>query len=214
MPTISRTHTWSPPSPRLFQETPRLEPRTPLIRTMKKYYPAKPGPASREIEWTPVAPDAAPMTIASNSFSSDGAIPAKHTCDDENSSPGLTIAGTPEGAQSLALLVEDVDAPLGRFIHWVLFNLPPDTTTIPADVPISLTIDALGGARQGINGFQKVGFKGPCPPRKQTHRYFFRVFALDCVIDPGDRPTRDDVWKAMQGHIVGRGELVGTYTRR
>ncbi|HEY9856216.1 MAG TPA: YbhB/YbcL family Raf kinase inhibitor-like protein [Stenomitos sp.] len=148
------------------------------------------------------------LALQSPAFSAGGAIPAAYTCDGPNVSPPLRWSGVPEGAKSLALLVEDPDAPGKTWSHWVLYNLPPTQTGLAEDVP---TQEALpNDAQQGHNDFGKVGYGGPCPP-SGTHHYVFKLYALDAPLSIGGVATRADVLSAMQGHVLAEGELTGTY---
>ncbi|WP_223922117.1 YbhB/YbcL family Raf kinase inhibitor-like protein [Geobacter sp. AOG2] len=146
------------------------------------------------------------LTITSPGFSQGGAIPARHTCDGNDTSPSLIIAKVPSTAQSLALIMDDPDAPMGDWVHWVVWNIPPRTWEIPEN---SLPPQAV----QGKNDWHRTGYGGPCPP-SGTHRYFFRVYALDITLHLGNSTTKGDLERAMQGHILGKGELMGTYKRR
>jgi len=110
----------------------------------------------------------------------------------------------------LALIVDDPDAPRGAFVHWVIYNLPPDTRRLPEDVPNERTLPS--GALQGKNGAGSIGYTGPCPP-SGTHRYFFKIYALDTELDLGARATKEEVASAMEGHVLAKGHLLGTYQR-
>ncbi len=151
------------------------------------------------------------MEIKSQAFAQGGLIPSKHTCDGEDVSPPLTWSGAPAGAQSFAVISDDPDAPAGTWVHWVIWNIPGRTQALEENVP---KLDALpNGARQGTNDFRRVGYGGPCPP-SGTHRYFFRLFALDAPLDLKSRAPRSALEKAMQGHVLARAELMGRYGRR
>lgn len=156
-----------------------------------------------------------PMTIRleSTAFEEGGAIPRQHTCDGENASPPLSWSGVPEGARALVLIVADPDAPRGTFTHWVLYDLPAGVTSLPAGLPAEGTVRVgSDDARQGKNDFRNLGYGGPCPP-SGTHRYFFRLYALDAAtgLEPG--ASRQEVEGAMTGHVLARGELMGRYSR-
>jgi len=146
------------------------------------------------------------LTISSPDFSQGGAIPARHTCDGNDTSPVLIIAKVPPSAQSLALIMDDPDAPMGDWVHWVVWNIPARTREIPEN---SLPPQAV----QGKNDWHRNSYGGPCPP-SGTHRYFFRVYALDTTLHLGNSTTKGDLERAMQGHILAKGELMGTYKRR
>ncbi len=150
------------------------------------------------------------LDVTSSAFEEGGAIPARYTCDGLDISPPLSWSPVPNGTRSLALIAEDPDAPRGAFAHWVIYNLPPDTRRLPEDVPNRQTLP--GGALQGMNGAGSIGYTGPCPPGG-THRYFFKVYALDTELDLGAGATKEDVVRAMEGHVLAEGRLLGTYQR-
>ncbi|RMD91107.1 MAG: YbhB/YbcL family Raf kinase inhibitor-like protein [Calditrichaeota bacterium] len=150
------------------------------------------------------------IKITSPAFSEGGMIPSKYTCDGQDISPPLNWEKSPAGVKSFALICDDPDAPMGTWVHWVIFNIPADTTSLPENVP---TIKVLkNGAKQGRNDFRKIGYGGPCPPGG-THRYFFKLYALDTMLDLKSGISKDELLKAMEGHIVARGELMGKYRR-
>lgn len=139
-------------------------------------------------------------------FEHEKNIPSKYTCDGENSAPELTISGVPVGTKSFALIVDDPDAPMGTWIHWVLFNIPLNTIKInEKSLPASV--------RQGITDFGKTGWGGPCPP-SGTHRYFFKLYALDTMLELQNGSTKAQLERAMQGHILEKAELIGLYKRK
>ena len=147
----------------------------------------------------------ATIKITSSAFHEGGNIPSKFTCDGSDTSPPLQIAGVPTGAKSLVLIVDDPDAPGGLFTHWLIWNISPQTSSIPE-----------GGATKGIQGandFGKSGYRGPCPPRG-AHRYSFKIFALDCELDLRVDAKRGQLDAAMKGHVIAQGELVGRYARK
>ena len=146
------------------------------------------------------------MRMTSPAFVHTKAIPSSYTCDGEDLSPPLSLEGVPKEAKSLALVMDDPDAPAGDWVHWVLWNIDPGTTRIEqGSVP--------PGARQGLNSWKRAGYGGPCPP-SGTHRYFFRLFALKEHLDLPSSATRKDLDRAMQGKIVARCELLGLYGRK
>ena len=151
------------------------------------------------------------IEVTSTAFENGGMIPRKYTWDGANVSPPIAFSGIPEGTKSIALISDDPDAPVGTWVHWVLYDLAPDVSRLPEAVPADKTV--LGGAKQGTNDFRKIGYGGPCPPGG-THRYFFKVYALDTVLnlEPGAR--KSDLLKAMEGHIIAQGELIGKYSRK
>jgi Raf kinase inhibitor-like YbhB/YbcL family protein len=151
------------------------------------------------------------IQLKSPAFTEGQPVPRKHTCEGPDVSPPLAWTGVPEGAKSLVLICDDPDAPMGTWVHWVLFNLPADTTGLPEDVPKKPTLD--NGARQGTTDFKRPGYGGPCPPPGKPHRYFFKLYALDSRLDLGEGVRKKDVEKAMQGHILAQGQLMGTYKR-
>jgi Raf kinase inhibitor-like YbhB/YbcL family protein len=154
------------------------------------------------------------LTITSTAFTNGGEIPSRYTCQGEDISPPLDWRGVPDKARSLILIVDDPDAPDPKaprmtWVHWVLFNLPPDTTGLPEDA----TPDALpSGTGLGMNSWNRTGYGGPCPPIGR-HRYFHKLYALDTVFDLPGRPTSKALEAAMQGHVIGQAELVGTYQK-
>jgi Raf kinase inhibitor-like YbhB/YbcL family protein len=145
------------------------------------------------------------LTLSSPAFRDREDIPAKHTCQGDDTSPGLRIGGVPEGARSLVLIVDDPDAPMGTFDHWVVWDIPAGTASIPEDsVP--------QGAVQGRNGAGTNQYVGPCPPSGK-HRYFFKLYALDTSLGLGGSSGKADVERAMEGHVLARAQLVGLYQK-
>ncbi len=151
------------------------------------------------------------FSLSSSSFAPGAAIPRQYTCDGADQSPPLAWDQVPVGTRSLALVVEDPDAPGGTFVHWVLFDLPPDPPRLAAGVSHQTVLP--NGARQGRNDFRRVGYGGPCPPRGPAHRYFFRLYALDAPLNLTPGATAVEVRSAMSGHVLGQAELVATYGR-
>ncbi len=155
------------------------------------------------------------LTLTSPVFQHNGEIPSRFTCDDADVSPPLSWSGLPVGTKSLVLIVDDPDAPdpaapKMTWVHWVLYNIPPDTQGLPEGV----NRQALPrGTQEGTNDFKRTAYGGPCPPVGR-HRYFHKLYALDAVLPSLDRPTKRDVEAAMEGRILGRAELIGTYRRR
>ncbi len=152
----------------------------------------------------------ATMTMTSSAFAAKATIPAKYTCDGESISPPLQWDAPPSGTQSLALVVDDPDAPSGTFVHWAIYGLPPALRALPEGVSTDER-PATGGVN-GANGAGKLGYTGPCPP-SGVHRYFFRLYALDVKLDSTPGWTEDQLLQAMNGHILGQAELMGTYSR-
>lgn len=144
------------------------------------------------------------MKITSPVFSSNDFIPAKYSCDGENISPPLEIEGIPENAKCLAIIADDPDAPVGTWVHWVAWNIP---------VTHFIKEDSLHG-KQGINDFQLNRYSGPCPPNGKTHHYFFKIYALDDLLNLPPKTTKHALEKAMSNHILAFGELVGSYKRK
>jgi Raf kinase inhibitor-like YbhB/YbcL family protein len=151
------------------------------------------------------------MTIAltSTAFTEGKVIPKRHACEGENLSPALSWPKTSPSVKSYALFVEDPDAPSGDFVHWVLFNIPPDLNRLPEGVPVKSEVPGVG--RQGMNDARVNGYYGPCPPPGKPHRYFFRIFALDRMLDLSAGSTCAHLQKEMQGHILDSGSLMGTF---
>lgn len=159
------------------------------------------------------AKSAAPLTLTSTAFSPQGEIPRRHTCEGEDASPALSWSGVPEGAKSLVLIVDDPDAPDPKapkmtWVHWVLYNLPPSATSL-AEAARELP----AGTREGLNDWKRTGWGGPCPPIGR-HRYFFKLYALDRVLPDLGHPNKARLEKEMEGHVVAKGELVGTYEKK
>lgn len=153
----------------------------------------------------------ATMKLESSAFSDQGMIPTKYSCDGADISPPLSWSEVPQGTQSLALICDDPDAPGMTFVHWVIYNLPPDTQQLPENVPNQEKLE--NGALQGKNNFGKVGYGGPCPPGG-THRYFFRLYALDQMLNLEAGVNREQLEQAMEGHILAQAELMGQYNRQ
>lgn len=150
------------------------------------------------------------IAITSNAFDEGGLIPSKYTCDGVDVSPPLRWDGIPEGAASIALICDDPDAPMGTWVHWVLFNLPARAKELAENITTDETL--TDGTRQGINDFGKIGYGGPCPPGG-THRYFFKIYALDTQLDLATRADKSQLLEAMEGHILAQGQLMGKYKR-
>src|SRR5438128_1443287 len=148
----------------------------------------------------------AKMKITSSAFQEGGNIPSKFTCDGADISPALRIEGAPAEAKTLLLIVDDPDAPVGLFTHWLAWNIDPKTTEVAEN-------SAPAGAVQGTNDFPKTGYGGPCPP-SGTHRYYFKIFALDRELDLPFGAKRGQLDAAMKGHVVAQGELMGRYSRK
>jgi Raf kinase inhibitor-like YbhB/YbcL family protein len=146
------------------------------------------------------------LRVSSPAFEDNGRIPEKYTCDGKDINPPLLIENVPASAGSLALIVDDPDAPKGTWVHWVLWNISPDTREIKENsVPERV--------EQGLNDFKKHDYGGPCPP-DGTHRYFFKLYALDAALELASKSTKADLEKAMQGHVIDQDQIIGKYQRR
>jgi len=154
------------------------------------------------------------MTLGSTAFVDNGEIPARYTCEGEDRAPPLAWTGIPDAARSLVLIIDDPDAPdpeapKTTWVHWVLYNIPPDTSGLPEG---ARPADLPAGTQQGFNSWNRAGYGGPCPPIGR-HRYFHKLFALDTVLAVMDKPSAADIEAAMQGHVIAHAELVGTYRK-
>jgi Raf kinase inhibitor-like YbhB/YbcL family protein len=143
------------------------------------------------------------LTITSPAFKNNGDIPSKHTCEGEGISPELNIENIPEETKSLALIVDDPDAPHGTFDHWIMWNIAPNNKIAENSSP----------GKQGLNGKKEKKYYGPCPP-SGTHHYHFKIYALDTEFELPDECDKDSLMKAMEGHIIGQGEIVGLYKKK
>ena len=152
------------------------------------------------------------MKISSTAFADNGEIPAVHTCEGRDVAPPLQFGGVPAGAKSLALIVDDPDAPdpaapKMTWVHWVVYDLAPATAGLPEGGALP------AGARDGLNDWKRIGYGGPCPPVGR-HRYFFKLYALDTTLSFAHPPVKHQLEQAMKGHVLAHAELVGTYARR
>jgi Raf kinase inhibitor-like YbhB/YbcL family protein len=150
------------------------------------------------------------IKVTSTALEEGGMIPKKYTCDDRDISPPLAWDDVPDGTKSLALICDDPDAPMGTWVHWVLFDLPGDIRELSENIPPKKTFE--NGAKHGLNDFREFGYGGPCPPGG-THRYYFKVYALDreTGLEPGT--TKAQLLRAIEGHILAEGKLMGRYRR-
>lgn len=154
------------------------------------------------------------FTISSPAFEAGGSIPTRFTCEGDDCSPALAWSGIPPGAKSLALIVDDPDAPDPAkpkmvYVHWVLYNLPPDSTGLPEAAAVA----ALpAGVREGTNDWKRTGYGGPCPPIGR-HRYFFKLYALDAMLPDLGAVAKPELLKAMEGRILAQAEVIGTYQK-
>ena len=151
------------------------------------------------------------LRLESDAFAAEGTIPQLYTCDGSDVSLPLNWSEPPAGTQSLALIFDDVDAPVGTWVHWVLFNIPAGVRSLPEGVPAEPAVAGLG--EHGSNSWGNLGYGGPCPPQGSPHRYTFRLYALDTTLDLEAGASRADLDRAMEGHILGVGQLVGRYGR-
>jgi Raf kinase inhibitor-like YbhB/YbcL family protein len=151
------------------------------------------------------------IDLSSPAFQEGQTIPKQYTADGKDVSPALKWADAPPGTRGFALICEDPDAPRGTWTHWVLFNLPADVRELEEGV--AAKEELANGARQGKNDFGKIGYGGPSPPRGKPHRYYFKLSALDAPLDLKAGATRSQVLAALKGHVLGEGQLMGTYGR-
>jgi len=152
------------------------------------------------------------IQIRSAAFDEGHSIPQKHTCDGEDVSPSLSWEKAPDRTKSFALICDDPDAPSGTWVHWVIYDLPAAITELPEAIPTKEEV--LNGAKQGTNDFSRIGYGGPCPPKGNPHRYYFKLYALDSVLNLKAGATKADVEIAMKGHVLGEGKIMGTYKRK
>ncbi len=151
------------------------------------------------------------LRITSPAFDDGDRIPKKYTGDGANISPPLEWANVPDGCQTLTLICDDPDAPVGTFVHWVFYNIPADHGELPENMPCEENV--FGSAEQGVNDFGDIGYGGPAPPPGGPHRYFFKLYALDTVLPLSPRATKQQVVDGMQGHVLDQAEVIGRYTR-
>lgn len=151
------------------------------------------------------------IQISSPAFSDGEMIPTRHTCEGADVSPPLKWTDTPDGTKSLALICDDPDAPMGTWVHWVLYDLAPKYNELPEGIPTSEVTPE--GAKQGVNDFKRAGYGGPCPPPGKPHRYVFKLYALD--FEPGlpTGATKADLMQAIEGHVLEESQLIGLYKR-
>lgn len=152
------------------------------------------------------------LEITSSAFEDQGTIPKQYTADGQDVSPPLSWPGVPEGTESLALICDDPDAPVGTWVHWVIWNIPSNETGLKEGIS-ARERELSNGAVQGTNDFRKIGYGGPAPPRGPAHRYFFKLYALDTSLDLAPGAKKDELEKAMKGHVLAEAELVGRYGR-
>jgi hypothetical protein len=150
------------------------------------------------------------MEIKSSSFNHEDMIPAKYTCDGQNISPPLSWSGAPEKTKSFALICDDPDAPVGLWVHWVIFDMPASVNSLPEKT--SRQAEIAGTGKNGKNTSGRFGYDGPCPPGG-THRYFFKLYALDTTLNLPPGLKKDELLEAMKGHILSEAQLMGRYKR-
>jgi len=151
------------------------------------------------------------LNVSTSAFEEGGRIPIKYSCQGEDVSPALQWDEPPTGTQSFALIMDDPDAPVGVFTHWVIFNIPSDSRQLTEAIPTQAKLPS--GALQGKNDFGRIGYGGPCPPPGPAHRYRFTLYALDKALDTKSGASKTQVLDAMKGHILAQGQLTGTYQR-
>lgn len=163
-----------------------------------------------DMDPTTTQTEAMQIPITSPAFEDGGMIPQQYTCYGDNISPPLSWGSVPEGTKSIALIVDDPDAPRGTFVHWVLYDLPADVQDLPEDLPRDKEFPV--GGKQGINSTNELGYYGPCPP-SGTHRYFFKIYALDTMTNLPAGETKDRLLDAMEGHVLAKGQMMGRYKK-
>ena len=151
------------------------------------------------------------MEIKSSAFQNGGDIPRQYSCDGTDLSPPLSWENPPSGTKAFALIADDPDAPVGTWVHWVIYDLPAETKELAEGTPTTETLP--NGAKQGTNDFRKVGYGGPCPPSGPVHRYFFKLYALDAQTNQKPRATKQQLLNAIKGHILAEAGLMGRYKR-
>jgi Raf kinase inhibitor-like YbhB/YbcL family protein len=171
---------------------------------------SQPQPAAQQPNSNQPKEDKMEIKITSAAFNEGQLIPRQYTCDGMNLSPPLEWIGVPKNAMTLAIICDDPDAPSGTWVHWMLYNLPAERIGLIENVPPTEKVP--GGGVQGTNDFRKIGYGGPCPPRG-THRYFFKIYALDGELSLKAGVTKAELLKAMEGHTLAQGQLMGTYSR-
>ncbi len=150
------------------------------------------------------------IKVSSNDFQNGGSIPSLFTCEGKNISPQISWANYPKNTKSFALIADDPDAPMGTWVHWIVYNIPNKTNELKQNFPLDKEFS--NGIKQGMTDFGKTGFGGPCPP-SGVHRYFFKVYALDTILDVPYGLTKKYLLEAMEGHILAHGQIMGKYRR-
>lgn len=149
--------------------------------------------------------EVATISVESHAFGQGAAIPLNYTCIGEDVSPPLIISELPIGTKSLAIIFDDPDAPMGTFVHWIAWNIDPSDSILDEGAHVAM--------KQGMNDFGRQGYRGPCPPAGKIHHYFFKIYALDTMLDLPDGSTKKELEASMSGHILGQGELMGVFQR-
>jgi len=175
-----------------------------LLTACQKEAEPKPEPVAKKLDVPPA------LTLTSTAFVDGGEIPRVFTCDSSDISPALMWSGIPDDAQSMALIVDDPDAPDQTWVHWVVYGIRTADSALTEGTPA--VPELPNGARQGLNDFGKYGYGGPCPPNG-VHRYFFKLYALDIVPNLPDKATKQQLLDAMEGHILAQSQIIGTYSR-
>ena len=151
------------------------------------------------------------ISISPDAFNDGSSLPVEQTCDGEDCSPALSWERLPDSTRSITLIADDPDGPRQTFVHWVIYNIPADSSGLPPGVPKNNTLD--DGSLQGNNNFGRIGYNGPCPPPGNPHRYFFKVYVLDTTLSLKSGATKSQLEAAMSGHILAQGEMIGKYGR-
>jgi Raf kinase inhibitor-like YbhB/YbcL family protein len=151
------------------------------------------------------------ISVSSAAFSEGGTVPKEYTCEGQDKSPPLSWSGVPAGAKTLALIVDDPDAPSGPFTHWIVYNLPGKISALPENLPKTRSV--ANGGIQAMNDFGRVGYNGPCPPGGSPHHYHFRLYALTTELHLANDAGARELSEAMRGHVLSSGETVGLFAR-
>ncbi len=151
------------------------------------------------------------LELKSPAFLHESKIPPQYTCEGKDVSPHLQWSGVPDGTKSFALISDDPDAPSKTWVHWVIYNIPAESRELPQGFPHDPVLP--DGIRQGINDGGEIGYGGPCPPPGRPHRYYFKLYALDCMLEIEGTATKEKLLEAMKGHVLGETSLMGTYER-
>ena len=150
--------------------------------------------------------------LQSDSFKQSEPIPSRHTCDGDDLSPALRWSDPPARSRAFALIADDPDAPMGTWVHWVMYDIPVSVRQLEEGIPPTDTI--RNGAKQGMTDFGRVGYGGPCPPPGKPHRYYFKLYALDDILNLPPKQTKAKLLKAMEGHVLAEAQIMGTYGRK